>query len=429
MTFIFNSLACVFEAIIVFMYISEYTVKNENILNHTKLISILTLSVAIILSNTIFNLGLLNFVIMILSTFAISFIFSKSVMKNMILAIISILILAIAEIIVVFLIALVEYVTPLKVVTTENYKILGTIISKFIAFLIFKVLCILHKGEYNRKIKTSYWILFMIMFITSVITIFLIFELQLENISVAMHNLSLISSFGLLYSLFFALYLYENLSKQAAVEKQQEIFQQQIKAQSKHLDEILVTQKEIRKLRHDLNNHNISIKAYFESNDCKAGLEYLEGMNKMIDVSKDTIETGNVALDAIINTKRSIAISKNIEFNTHIQIPENIFIDPIDICIIFGNALDNCIEACEHVIEGVKRITVNMVYEDDSIICKISNTALKHKGKFLQTTKKHQDEHGFGIKNIETAISKYKNILRFNFEDNEFVLSFVIFNN
>lgn len=429
MTIVCSILGCIFEAIISIMYIEKYADKRENAVNHGKLISTVILSLAIILSNVVFNLGLLNFVIIILSTFAVSFIFSKGIMKNMILAIVSILILAISEIIVVFLITLIEYVTPLKVVTTDNYQILGTIISKFIAFLIFKIICVLHRDEYTRTIKPSYWILFMIMFITSVITIFLIFELQLENISVAMHNLSLISSFGLLYSCFIALYLYEKLSRQAAVEKEHELFQQQIKAQSKHLDEILITQREIKKLRHDLKNHNISLQGYFESEDYKAGLEYIKNINDIICSTSNHIETGNVALDAIINTKRSIAISKKIEFDTYIQIPENIFVDPIDICVIFGNALDNCIEACEQITDGTRRITVNLIYEDDSLICKIANTALQPKGKFLQTTKEGAGEHGFGIKNIETAISKYKSIFRFNYEEDEFVLSFVIFNN
>lgn len=429
MNLIVDILACIFEAIIVFMYINTYVEKRDKTLGYPYLCAVIILSVAIILSNIIFKLGMLNFVAMILSTFAVSFIFSKSIKKNMILSIISILILAISEIIVVFLIAVVEYVAIYQVATEDNYQILGTILSKLFAFLMFKILCVRHKDNNITTMKTSYWILFMIMFITSVITIFLIFESKLENKSVVMYNLSIISSFGLLYSCFIALYLYENLSRQATIEKQQEIFKQQIKAQSKHLDEILITQKEMKKLRHDLHNHNISLQGYFENEDYKAGLEYIKNMNNIIGSSEDSIETGNVALDAIINSKRSIAVSKNIEFNTHIQIPENLFVNAIDICIIFGNALDNSIEACEQISEGIRRITVNIVYEDNSIICKISNTALKHKGKFLQTTKKDNIEHGFGIKNIETAISKYNNVFRFIQDDDEFTLSFVIFNN
>lgn len=122
-------------------------------------------------------------------------------------------------------------------------------------------------------------------------------------------------------------------------------------------------------------------------------------------------------------------LSKNIEFDTKIQIPEDIFVDAIDICIIFGNALDNCIEACDKIENGPKKISVSIIYEDESLICKIVNTAIKSNSRFLHTTKSDNINHGFGIGNIESALEKYKNICRFKQSDTEFILSFVIFKN
>ena len=243
------------------------------------------------------------------------------------------------------------------------------------------------------------------------------------------NNLAVWCSCGLLYNTFFSLYLYENIAKQADIERKQELFKQQIKAQSKHLDEILISQKQMKKLRHDLINHNISLQAYFENQDYASGLEYLKSMNPNDMFSDNMIETGNIALDAIMNTKKSIAISKSIEFDTKIQIPEDIFVDAIDICIIFGNDLDNCIEACDKIENGPKKISVSIIYEDESLICKIVNTAIKSNSRFLHTTKSDNINHGFGIGNIESALEKYKNICRFKQSDTEFILSFVIFKN
>ena len=155
----------------------------------------------------------------------------------------------------------------------------------------------------------------------------------------------------------------------------------------------------------------------------------MKNLNCLSNITDDTIETGNIALDAIINTKRSIAQNKGIIFLTNIQIPENIFIDAIDICIIFGNALDNCIEACELSDTNIKQIKLSIVYESDSIICKIVNTAPKNNNRFLHTTKKDYKNHGFGIENIKFSLSKYRNVYRFTQNENEFILSFIIFNN
>lgn len=155
----------------------------------------------------------------------------------------------------------------------------------------------------------------------------------------------------------------------------------------------------------------------------------MKNMNELVNISSGEITTGNTALDAIINTKRSIALSKNIKFMTNIQIPENIFVDAIDLCIIFGNALDNCVEACERITDGKRWISISIIYEDDSLICKIANSAPKTQRGFLHTIKKDRKNHGFGIENIESALSKYKNVCRFKRENEEFQLSFVIFNN
>lgn len=427
MTIVVNMLSCIFEAIIILMFLDAYVDKSKEVNDNRYYFFVIALSAVIVLSNAILNLGLLNFVVITLSTFIIAFIYSKNIKRNIILSIIPVLILGIAEIIVVFFITLTSGVTVKQVVTVENYILLGTILSKLFAFFMLKFICVIYKKNRTPAMKTSYWMLFLVMFVTSVITIFLIFELQYENKSVLMHNLSVWSSFGLLYSTFFALCLYEKLSEQAEIEKRQELFAQQIRAQSKHIDEILITQRELRKLRHDLANHNISIKAYFERQDYKAGLEYMQDMDGLARVSEKVIETGNVALDAIMNTKKSIAESKEIEFEANIQIPENIFVDAIDICIIFGNALDNCIEACEQIENGKKKITVSIVYEDNSIICKIVNSAAKSNNKFLHTAKKDAENHGFGISNIESAMEKYKNVCRFKQTEDEFILSFVIF--
>ena len=138
------------------------------------------------------------------------------------------------------------------------------------------------------------------------------------------------------------------------------------------------------------------------------------------------IETGNTALDAIINSKKILAESKGIKFITRIQVPESLQIAPSDICMIFGNALDNSIEACDKIETGDKNISIAVIYEDNSITCKIVNPIQSQNPKF-KTTKQDKANHGFGIENIKTALGKYKNVFKITQTENEFILFFVIF--
>ena len=118
------------------------------------------------------------------------------------------------------------------------------------------------------------------------------------------------------------------------------------------------------------------------------------------------IETGNTALDAILSTKIAIAKSKGIYVTTKIQIPEDIAIEPIDMCIIFGNALDNAIEACERSKINKRRISVTIICRDEAVLCKVVNTASKSETIALGTSKRDKRNHGFGLGNIKTALAK-----------------------
>lgn len=424
-----NILTSIFEAIVIQMFINTFVDKKDvDRPAYTYFIAVITLAAMINISNKLAGLTMINIVFIGLSIFVIASLYSKNIKNNIMVSIILVSIFTVTEVVVLFVITLLGGISVEQVTEIEEYRLLGIILSKLSTFIILKIICIKHKNNRTLAMKTSYWIQFLAMFTTSIMTIFLIFKLQYESTSDSMYNFSVLCSFGLLYITFFSLYLYENIAKQVETEKEQEVYKQQIKAQAKHLDEILIAQKQIKKLRHDLVNHNISIQSFFEKQDFKAGLEYMRNMSDLIEISKgDVVETGNVALDAIINTKKSIAESKGIEFKTNIQIPEDIFIDAIDICMIFGNALDNAIEACEYIKGRTTKIKVSIVYEDNSVICKIVNTAKKIDTNFLHTIKKDKENHGFGIQNIESALSKYKNLCRFKQTNDEFILIFAIF--
>jgi len=208
-------------------------------------------------------------------------------------------------------------------------------------------------------------------------------------------------------------------------EIQKQNYEQQISSQSKHIDEILVMQKQIKKFRHDISHHFTALKGFFINNQNNDGVTYIEKINNELEKS-EIIDTGNTAFDAIISAKKVLAESKNIEFALKIQIPEKLQVDAVDLCVIFGNALDNAIEACEK-IETRRTINVSAIYDDNQLICKITNTAALSTTD-LQTIKDDKENHGFGLENIKQALSKYNHVLKIDQSDNNFVLSFVIFN-
>ncbi|WP_156332257.1 ATP-binding protein, partial [Clostridium paraputrificum] len=108
------------------------------------------------------------------------------------------------------------------------------------------------------------------------------------------------------------------------------------------------------------------------------------------------------------------------------MINKNIKIDPVDWCIIFGNALDNAIEACEKVEDNRKFISLKLLSRSNTFIVKIINSSendfIIEEKKYL-TTKKNKEEHGIGMDNIRKSIEKYDGILNTRYEKSLFEIS------
>ncbi len=414
------------EAIMMFMLCESFCKRRENLPYWVYIVGILMLTVMINISNNFFDFGMLNVVGMILSFFVMSFLYKGKVSIRAMIAILNYLLIIIVEIIVLFGITLIFKVTVSDVVGSEVYTLLGIVVSKMLSLFIINIMHIKFK-EKSLYMGTSYWILFLLILSTSVMAVFLIFSLSFDIENTYMFNLSILCSFGLLFSTFFALYLYEKLAKQADIIQSQKQYEQHLKTQIKHLDEILVTQNQMKRFKHDFFNYKIGLESYLRNDDCDGAKKYLDSLMTNFKHGNVIIETGNTALDAILSTKKAIAESKGIEFETKIQIPQKISIDPIDMCIIFGNALDNAIEACERVNDAEKKINLAIICQDKKLFSKIENTAQKPANKLFKTSKADKKNHGYGLENIKTALAKYNSEPTISYEDGKFILKFVAF--
>ena len=73
---------------------------------------------------------------------------------------------------------------------------------------------------------------------------------------------------------------------------------------------------------------------------------------------EDYVHTGNDFLDIILKDKAAKAREKQIPFSASVDFRGIDFLDPLDISTIFGNAIDNAIEASEKMPEEERLITV-----------------------------------------------------------------------
>ena len=202
--------------------------------------------------------------------------------------------------------------------------------------------------------------------------------------------------------------------------------EQPVNMQIKHLDDILAQQRALRRFKHDIDNQLSTLDGYFLREDCAGGHAYIAALGERFQSISPSIDTGNLALDAILSTKLALMENKGIHCETRLQIPEKLPLDPLDICVIFGNALDNAIEACDRIKEGERRIDFSLVQYDKRMLCQIANTAPDRPAKGIRTAKGDKENHGFGLDNLREALAKYDSVPEITWDDGHFTLDFII---
>ena len=414
------------ESACFYMILDTFMQKKEDLPKYLYFVGFLVLAVTIDISFYFYFGTLQNTLIMYFVAFLFSLLFKGSIKNKVLIPIIGITLNGCCELVVLYVLGLIFGVPTSELIDNKLLWIAGALSSKFIFLLVTYFVRLRYKNQ-KLFVQTSYWLLLVVVFAPAITTSFVLFRLMYNITEPFIFNIALFTCIGLIASAFASMYLYEHISKQSEYENREQRYKEQIKSQTKHLDDILVMQNQIKGFRHDIKNHWVALRGYFQRNDYGGGLQYLDEMSdKLID--SETIDTGNVALDAIISTKRALAGEKNIEFESTVQIPEKMPIDATDICIIFGNSLDNAIEACERIKDDKKHIKLSVIFEEDAILCKVSNTISKGKKLSMITTKKDKENHGYGLENIKQALSKYNHVLKIDQTDDEFILSFIIFN-
>lgn len=178
---------------------------------------------------------------------------------------------------------------------------------------------------------------------------------------------------------------------------------------------------------HDLKHHIIALRA--QENDQQRAA-YLDKMEEEIQNFEAQNRTGNQVLDTLLNAKMLQCMKKDISMTCVADGTLFSFMDTMDICSIFGNALDNAIEYEEKIEEKEKRlIHVAAVSQKNFLIIRFENYCEEslELDKVVSTTSKGDSNfHGYGLKSLRYTVKKYGGEVNINKENNWFVLKILI---
>ena len=183
----------------------------------------------------------------------------------------------------------------------------------------------------------------------------------------------------------------------------------------------------LHRLYHDLKHQ---IEFIRREPDSQRRETYLAEMDEVIRRHEAATDTGNTLLDTILTGKNLSCMQKNIAMTCFADGHELDFMDVMDVCAIFGNALDNAIEYEEKIPDESKRlIKVNVHTQQPFVAIRIENyceESILLDGDIPKTSKKDTKNHGYGIRSIRRTVSKYGGHVKLGQEGNWFTLMILI---
>jgi hypothetical protein len=252
-------------------------------------------------------------------------------------------------------------------------------------------------------------------------------ELNLGGDRTAMISFSLVTSIGIYLIILLFDYSRLLLKEKDEAERDRTVLQYEVRSAKREMQ----AAGEIRRLYHDVKNHLLAIQSMAgsegEVND------YLNELLPKFEGYETQVRTGNQTIDAILSEKIQIAYSDGIRFNVCLDLAGLEYVRTVDLVTIFGNAVDNSIEALKKIkdSDGDKYLFIKSSSFANNTVIRFQNRfegRIELRGGDPVTTKKDAEMHGLGISSIRNAVSRYGGTVsvKADNENREFTLTVML---
>lgn len=242
-------------------------------------------------------------------------------------------------------------------------------------------------------------------------------------------NLLAVIAFGMVGMNILVFYLINDIMEREVKMHENKVFQIQAKNQLEMYRSISENFDNLKKKTHEFKNQISCIESLLDKKQYFKLEEYVKKIYGSLNNEPDAINTNNVIVNAILNTKYQEAEAKGIVFVFKVNDLSELQMKDEDVVTILANLLNNAIEACE-ACEDKKVIKFKFFKEDDKIIIAVKNTfnydVIYENGEIKSTKTSSLDEHGVGIKNVLKSIEKYGGSYVIEDKNKEFFFSIII---
>lgn len=169
---------------------------------------------------------------------------------------------------------------------------------------------------------------------------------------------------------------------------------------------------------------------HFQNGDGAVSSDFLADLAREVDIYDSIVKSDSEPLDIILTEKGLVCEQESITFTCIADGEALSFMAPSDVYSLFGNALDNAIEAVRKVDDPAKRaIGLDVRAAGEMLLVHVENYfsgQLVMEDGIPQTTKEDITRHGYGIKSMTSIVERYGGTLATVVRDEVFSLNIAI---
>ena len=173
----------------------------------------------------------------------------------------------------------------------------------------------------------------------------------------------------------------------------------------------------VRRLNHDFKHHLGALRYLIANGKTQDASEYIDTLSDEFQSSSPVMISGNPVIDGIFAQKIDQINDHHISLSVSADFSCLEFMEPVDLCTLFGNLLDNAVESCINAKENPSFIRIRGRRVGDSVIFSMDNTCradLHFSDEIPVTTKKDKQFHGIGLRSTQLAVEKYSGTIAFS---------------
>lgn len=403
--------ACIFDAFILHIYTKEM-LKHQKECFSTPLIffcfalleGIISITSILLSGNTSIQKQLITVFISFITTFFITFLYQANLSHRLFISISYIVYTIIGESLFAMLLTKVnQKAFSYHSILLDSIISIGMEVFVFIFVMLTSLFWNRNRENYNLKYK-------FLLFITPIITI----VIKLFIPETAYQKKEFYSFFILLFICLMVINiinycLLDNVLQLADMKLKFAQEQNQTKLQQERYEQLSSAYKQTRSIVHDVKEHYFFIDSCIQKQQYIAATDYMKKLVHTLESSYTKVNTGNLVVDTLVSHYMNLSEEHNIRFEYMLDIDITcIPTEEYDLCIILGNLLDNCLQACKQIPEHQERfITIKILTYNKHFLIHTINPIVASKN--LHQNKLWNLYHGYGLNNVKKLTEgKYK---------------------